>query len=303
MHSMNPTHTDFLDLFTVTVAFNFAYVIRESFEKKGFFGFIDLFTKSKNNQFNNLKSKKLENVKSFISLIESIVTASPELENLAIKLKREIKPTEDRVTQVLESAGQSHSKISKIEHISSACFLLGLYGILILFITPHFTMSPNIDVFLFNMNSICLFFLLWCLLWDITITCNDNKFSCVICRMIFEKICEPKRRYAILLFLFICGFGIAYFEYDLYNWGVIKIPHNWLKWTYFFTIATCFSPFIIYSIYFFGTSAFIEIKCRIYLRYLTSNSDFKSAYKEMEKQRKTLNMSEFIITNEGFTIE
>lgn len=178
----------------------------------------------------------------------------------------------------------------------SICFLLGLYGVWVLFVSPH---EENLDTntYLFNMNGICLIYLIGCIFWDYSLSSRDNARG-IICKIILRKLLKPKRRYVFFFFLAII---MAFIFFN--TWSKIAlpiIPNVWIDNAYYFTIFTCFSSFIVYSAYLLSRSIICTLVFKLKVSYYMQNESFKSALEKWREHKILIEDKEECVNSSNF---
>lgn len=273
------THGDFLNLFTVAIAFNLAYVVRGN-RIPGFMEFLDIFHQSQMNFFVTSSGKKMEDITRTIHCLEYFGNTQM---NVFKKEIDDIKLAGRKIDTIFNRAIEKHKYIINMDHLSSICLLLGLYGIVVLFVTP-FEKDVSMNLYLFNMNCLCMCVLLRCLLWDYACNCKGESVFSVICKLLSKKIIEPKRRYILLVFIFMLVVCWGYFYLNFSSYGFVNIDKWFLDRTYGFTIFVCYSSFLIYGLYFFVNSLCIKFACRLKVYWILYDSGFLKHWKKINSQ-------------------
>lgn len=295
------THVDFVSVFTISIAFNFTYVIiqKDNSPKKGFYKFFEIFTLSKIEFLQKTKSKyieKLNFINKTIPKLEYYSKDNNDISKLCEECKKDIKEVKENIDKLLKDNQFYLDKILAINYMPSICFLLGLYGVWVLFVSPH---EENLDIntYLFNMNGICLIYLIGCIFWDYSLSSRDNARG-IICKIILRKLLKPKRRYVFFFFLAII---MAFIFFN--TWSKIAlpiIPNVWIDNAYYFTIFTCFSSFIVYSAYLLSRSIICTLVFKLKVSYYMQNESFKSALEKWREHKILIEDKEECVNSSNF---
>lgn len=274
----NISHADFLSLFAVSVAFNFAYIIKDSEhnrgdgdEKKGFFCFIRVWHKSFIRQFEKCLSRQIRELSDTDRMVDFLLDGKKEKEdNYYYKLNQKIHETLDEILLMKQKIKRCTKRIPEHNHMFSVCLLLGLYGIFILFVAPFLLKNNDIleNVFFFNTNIVCIFFLLLCIIWDdLHRVKKGRKF-----RLKYFKVLRPKRRMALLIF---AGLFFYFISYVVSRFYIMKISADLFDKTVYITIFICYSAFIVYIIRAFLYGWWIRVIYRLRYSWLINNRTLK----------------------------
>lgn len=251
----NLNHVDFLNLFALSIAFNFAYIIKASdihkydntentSENRGYFCFIHAWYKSIGRKlfraFNKHRRKLARIDQKTDFLLKGSVSESP-FYAFVDTYNREIHAALEKLTkrQAEIKRKTKSSKIPEHGHMFSICFLLGMYGILIQFVAPIFLKNNDINenIIFFNGNMICLLFLILCVIWDsFHGIMKGRKF-----RLKYFSCIRPKRKFALLIFIGLCIYFVNGYRYHFIN-----IPSFFFDYSIYFTAIVLYSAFIIY---------------------------------------------------------
>lgn len=265
----NVSHADFLSLFAVSIAFNFAYIIKDTEqnrgevnEKKGFFCFIRVWHKSFIRKFEKRINRQISHLRETDWMMEFLLADKKEKEdNYYFKLNQKIHETLDKILLLKQEIQRCTQRIPEHNHMFSICLLLGLYGIFILFVAPLLAKNNDIieNVFFFNTNIVCIFFLIMCIIWDDLHRVKKGRGL----RLKYFRLLRPKRRTALAVFI---GLFFYFISYIMSRFYIMEISADIFDRTVYVTIFICYSAFVIYII-----RAFLYGWCKriIYkLRYL-----------------------------------
>lgn len=303
----NISHADFLSLFAVSVAFNFAYIIKDSEhnrgdgnEKKGFFCFIRVWHKSFIRQFEKCLGRQISKLSDTDRLVDFLLDGKKEKEdNYYYKLNQKIHETLDKILLMRQEIKMRTTRIPEHNHMFSICLLLGLYGIFILFVAPLLLKNDDIleNVFFFNTNIICIFFLLLCIMWDdLHRVKRGRRF-----RLKYFKLLRPKRRTALAIFARLFIYFVSYVASRCY---IMKISADLFDVTVYITIFICYSAFIVYIVRAFLYGWYIRVMFRLRYWYLIHNRTLKrhlkmfnddAKIKELRRQRLSMGAFNFDI--------
>lgn len=187
---------DFIGLFAISIAFNFACVLKEISNEKGFQIFIFTFCNSRISNVTKILKDKL-------ACIDAEVLAKFEYYikvNTIDTSPKSLEYIKNKGNEFAEKTDKYIEKISAIPCMYSACLLFGLYGILISFIIVLYKNDIVIcEKLLLFTDTICLLFLLYCILWDFH-SDKDSLFDKLRINLFKQP---PGRMFAVKVFLYI----------------------------------------------------------------------------------------------------
>lgn len=359
-------HVEFLSLFTVSVALNLVYVVRESPRDNvensndthspiGFCYFLQLLGRNKirpieqkfdeNIKYVNSCKIKLEllkqpfevsNVKKSVQKDESTLeqekraqdvsgsdakstrpdvalnetgkrqslSAGPEdtnirdsivkkpqdnLDIIASKIKK-LQPCIDGLVALKNRQLEIHGKTSRLTYISSACLLVGLYVLLVLFYAPlvkgGFVTDACANAYFFCADCVCFLFLLSCVLWDYSESAQLDRATNVWMVQKIQCLPKPNRRLAITLFVVLFVGALGFCLFGRFVEEKLKAV-SFLNHTYILTSFICYSTFIIYFFYYCSRSAYTRLRGKIMQNYYMdklNEEDFDGVVQSMKDE-------------------
>lgn len=267
----NLNHVDFLNLFALSIAFNFAYIIKTSdihkydntekiAENRGYFCFIHAWYKSIGRKLFRTFNKHRRKLARIDQKTDFLLKGSVKndccyiffntylntffnkyLNKFFNTFHNEIHAALVKLTKRQAEIKRKikHSKIPEHDHMFSICFLLGLYGILIQFVAPFFLKNNDINenIIFFNGNMVCLLFLILCVNWDSFHGIKKGRKF----RIKYFRCLRPRRKLALLIFIGLCIYFVSGYTYHFIN-----IPSFFFDYSIYFTAIVLYSAFIIY---------------------------------------------------------
>ena len=184
------------------------------------------------------------------------------LQTIGLKIDK-LQPCIDGLTTLKVRQLEVHEQISRLTYISSACLLIGLYVLLVLFYAPlvkgGFVTDACANMYFFCADCVCLLFLLSCLLWDYSRSAQKDRATNVWISRKIQCLPEPKRRLAITLFVVLLIVAVGFCLLDRFG-NKQWVSNPLLNHTYILTSFICYSPFVVYFLYYCCRSAYARLR-------------------------------------------
>lgn len=191
------------------------------------------------------------------------------LDIIASKIKK-LQPCIDGLVALKNRQLEIHGKTSRLTYISSACLLVGLYVLLVLFYAPlvkgGFVTDACANAYFFCADCVCFLFLLSCVLWDYSESAQLDRATNVWMVQKIQCLPKPNRRLAITLFVVLFVGALGFCLFGRFVEEKLKAV-SFLNHTYILTSFICYSTFIIYFFYYCSRSAYTRLRGKIMQNY------------------------------------
>lgn len=211
------------------------------------------------------------------------------LDIIASKINK-LQPCIDGLVALKNRQLEIHEKTSRLIYISSACLLIGLYALLVLFYAPlvkkNFIAEVWANSYFVCADCICFMFLLGCVLWDYSLSAQKDRATNVWVSRKIQCLPEPKRRLAIRFFVVLLIVAVGFCLLDRFG-NEQWVNNPLLNHTYILTSFICYSTFIVYFLYYFCRSAYARLRGEIMLDYYMDKldeEDFEGTLKSINEE-------------------
>lgn len=247
------------------------------------------------------ESKKQQNLSSGVVQGPDVKKQLDNLQTIASKIDK-LQPCIDKLNALKARQLDVHDKTSQLTYISSACLLIGLYALLVLFYAPlvkkDFIAEVWANSYFVCADCICFMFLLGCVLWDYSQSAQEDRATNVWVSRKIQCLPEPKRRLAIVFFVILLIVAVGFCLLDRFG-NEQWVSNPLLNYVYILTSFICYSAFIVYFLYYCSRSAYARLRGKIMQDYYMDKLKEEDFDKTLESIKKDAGLLSHIGIDDG----